>query len=75
MEKIEHFYSIIGTNIMIYCDELPFRVLSTYHYFNIETMNTVPFYPGEDEPLFEMDVDEYKVEFNKLIDNLKNKKK
>ena len=49
-------------------------VLSTYHYLNTETMNTVSFYPGEDEPLFEMDLDEYIVEFNKLIDRLKNKK-
>ena len=37
-------------------------------------MNTVSFYPGEDEPLFGMDLDEYIVEFNKLIDRLKNKK-
>ena len=59
MEKIEHFYSTIGTNIMVYCKELPFRALSTYHILNIETKNTVSFYPGKDEPLFEMDLDEY----------------
>ena len=36
---------------MIYCHELPFGVLSPYHYLNIETMHIIS-YAVEDESLF-----------------------
>ena len=62
MEKIEPFDSIIGNEIMIYCDKSSLGVLSPYHYLNIETMNIISFYPGENEPLLEMDVAEYMID-------------
>ena len=75
MEKREPFDLTIGSDIMIFCDELPFGVLSSYHYLNIEIMNIISFYPGEDELQFEMDVDEYIVDLtNYMTDSLKKKK-
>ena len=42
---------------MICCDELPFGVLSLYHYLNIVAI--ISSYAGEDESLIEMDWEEY----------------
>lgn len=39
---------------MIYCDELPFGILSPYQYLNTETMNIISYYAGENESLFGM---------------------
>ena len=43
---------------MIYCDELPFVALRTYHYLNIETMHIISFYFGEDDMDWEENIAE-----------------
>ena len=43
---------------MIYCDELPFVILSRCYYLNNETMNIIYFYSDEDDP-FVLDWEEY----------------
>ena len=63
--KIEPFESTIGNEIIICFDQLPFGVLSLYHYLNIETKNITSFYAGEDESFFEMDGDGKNSRFNK----------
>lgn len=43
---------------MIYCDELPFGILSPYHYLNTEIMIFF-FYAEEDKSLLMMDQKKY----------------
>ena len=67
--KVEPINSTFRNNIMIYCDEQLFGVLSPYHYHNIETMQIGSSYAGEDESLFEVDWEKYIAEaanFKKL---------
>ena len=56
---------------VIYCDELPFGILTSNHYFNIDTMNITSCDAGE-ERLFEKKRDEYIVDLtNYVIDRMK----
>ena len=49
--------------------------LFPYHYIDIDTMNVISSYAGEDESLFEMDRDEYIVDLtNDMTDSLKEEK-
>ena len=47
---------------MIYCDELPFGILSPYQYLNTETKNIISYYAGENESLFGMHWEEHLAE-------------
>ena len=51
---IEPIDPTVRNGIMIYCDELPFGILSPYQYLNTETRNIISYYAGENESLFGM---------------------
>ena len=49
--EIEQIDLIFRKDTMIYCDELPFGVLSPSHYFIIQTMDNISSYSGEHEKI------------------------
>ena len=56
---------------MIYCNELPFGVLSPYHYLNIDIVHVTSSHAGEDKSLFDMNRDEYIAHLTvDMIDNI-----
>ena len=52
-KKVEPINSTLKNEIVSYCDELPFGIISFKGYLNIETMNIIPYYDENEIGLFE----------------------
>ena len=52
-KKVEPINSTLKNEIVSYCDELPFGIISFKGYLNIETMNIIPYYDENEIALFE----------------------
>ena len=57
--KVEPINSTPKNDIMFYCNELPFGIISPNRFLNIETMNIISFYDEKEMALFEMACYEY----------------